>query len=188
MAMLLASAVAYLTVRTRLRWRGALEALAFIPLAFPGTALAIGLLWGYVRLPFAIYTTIWILLIAYITRFLPFGLRTMTSTMVQVQTELEEASRVCGAGVAYTFRRIMLPLLRPGFMAGWAILATIFIREFSTSLFLYTPRSEPLGPLLYHLWIDGQQGRMSAVGVLVSLLSVLLVVVARRATRTQLEG
>jgi iron(III) transport system permease protein len=145
-------------------------------------------LWGYVRLPIHIYATIWILLIAYITRFLPFGLRAMTSTMVQVQTELEEASRVCGAGLVHTFRRILFPLLRPGFIAGWAILATIFMREFSTSLFLYTPRSEPVGPLLYHLWIDGQQGRMAALGVVVSVASLVLVAVVRRVTRVPLTG
>jgi iron(III) transport system permease protein len=182
--MLLASAVAYLTVRGRLVGRGALEALTFIPWAFPGTALAIGLLWGYARLPIPIYATVWILLIAYITRFMPYGLRTMTSTMVQIHTELEEASRVSGAGVLHTFQRILFPLLRPGFMAGWAILATIFIREFSTSLFLYTPRSEPVGPLLYHLWLDGLQGRMAALGVVVSLASVILVAAARRVSRT----
>ncbi len=186
-AMTLASATAYLTVRTRLRGRGILDVLTFIPWAFPGTALAIGLLWGYVRLPVAIYATIWILLIAYLTRFLPYGLRTMSSTMVQVHTELEEASRVCGAGLLATFRRILLPLLRPGFMAGWAILATIFMREFSLSLFLYTPRSEPVGPLLYHLWIDAQQGRMAALGVAVSVVSVALVSVARRVSRTSLS-
>jgi len=184
--MILASVVAYLTVRTKIVGRGALEGLTFIPFAFPGTALAIGLLWGYVRFPLPIYATIWILLIAYLTRFLPYGLRAMTSTMVQVHRELEEASRTCGGGLAVTFRRILLPLLLPGFMAGWAILATIFMREFSTSLFLYTPRSEPIGPLLYHLWIDGQSGRMAALGVGVSLVSVVLVAAARRIVRTPL--
>lgn len=186
--MLLASAVAYLTVRTKVPGRGLLEILTFIPWAFPGTALAIGLLWGYVRLPIPIYATVWILLIAYITRFLPYGLRTMTSTMVQVHADLEEASRICGAGVLRTFRQILFPLMRPGFMAGWAILATIFIREFSTSLFLYTPRSEPVGPLLYHLWVDGQQGRMAALGVVVSIASVALVAFARRISRTTISG
>jgi len=184
--MVLASVTAYLTVRTKIAGRGLLEGLVFVPLAFPGTALAIGLLWGYVRFPVPIYATIWILLIAYVTRFLPFGLRAITSTMVQVHRELEESSRVCGGGLVTTFRRILLPLLRPGFMAGWAILATIFMREFSTSLFLYTPRSEPIGPLLYHLWIDGQHGRMAALGVVVSLTSVLLVAAAGRITRTPL--
>ena len=142
--------------------------------------LAAGSVWEKVAFIVAI------LLIAYVTRFLPYGLRAMTSTMVQVHTDLEEASRVCGAGLLHTFRRVLFPLLRPGFMAGWAILATIFMREFSTSLFLYTPRSEPVGPLLYHLWIDGLHGRMAALGVVVSLVSVVLVAGARRASRTQI--
>lgn len=188
LGMILASVIAYLTVRTKIAGRGILEGLAFIPWAFPGTALAIGLLWGYVHFPIPIYATIWILLIAYITRFLPYGLRAMTSTMVQVHRELEEASRTCGGGFAVTFRRILLPLVRPGFMAGWAILATIFMREFSTSVFLYTPRNEPIGPLLYHLWIDGQHGRMAALGVGVSLASLVLVAAARRIARTPLTG
>lgn len=140
------------------------------------------------RLPIAIHATVWVLLIAYITRFLPYGLRTMTSTMVQVHADLEEASRICGTGVLRTFRQILVPLMRPGFMAGWAILATIFIREFSTSLSLHTPRSEPVGPLLYHLWVDGQQGRMAALGVVVSIASVALVAFARRISRTTISG
>jgi ABC-type Fe3+ transport system permease subunit len=73
-------------------------------------------------------------------------------------------------------------------MAGWVILATTFMREFSTSLFLYTPRSEPVGPLLYHLWIDGYQGRMAALGVVVSLASLVLVALARRVMRVSQVG
>lgn len=179
-AMLLASLVAYFAVRRRTRLSGLLEGLSFVPWAFPGTALAIGLLWAYVQLPLPIYGTVWILLISYVTRFLPYGLRPMTATMVQVHRELEESSRVCGAGFVRTFRRVLLPLLRPGFLAGWAILFTIYVREFSTSVFLYTPRAEPVGPLLYHLWQDAQPGRMAALGVAVSLVCVVVVALARR--------
>jgi len=179
-AMLLASLVAYFTVHRRVRLSGILEGLSFVPWAFPGTALAVGLLWAYAQLPLPIYGTLWILLISYVTRFLPYGLRAMTSTMVQVHRELEESSRVCGAGFGSTFRRVLLPLVRPGFLAGWAILFTIYIQEFSTSVLLYTPRSEPVGPLLFHLWEDGQVGDMAALGVLVSALCVTVVAVARR--------
>ncbi len=180
LAMLLASLVGYFAVRRRTTLSGLLETLSFVPWAFPGTALAIGLLWAYVQIPLPIYGTVWILLIGYITRFLPYGLRSMTATMVQVHRELEESSRVCGAGFGRTFRKVLLPLLRPGFLAGWAILFTIYVREFSTSVFLYTPRAEPVGPLLYHLWQDAQPGRMAALGVVVSLICVGVVALARR--------
>ncbi|MCS7172306.1 MAG: iron ABC transporter permease [Armatimonadetes bacterium] len=179
-AMLLASLVAYFTVHRRMRLSGVLEGLSFVPWAFPGTALAVGLLWAYAQLPLPIYGTLWILLISYVTRFLPYGLRAMTSTMVQVHRELEESSRVCGAGFWGTFRKILLPLVRPGFLAGWAILFTIYIQEFSTSVLLYTPRAEPVGPLLFHLWEDGQVGDMAALGIVVSVLCVVVVAAARR--------
>ncbi len=188
LGMLLASLVAYFSVRRRTALSGLLETLSFVPWAFPGTALAIGLLWAYVQVPLPIYGTVWILLIGYVTRFLPYGLRSMTATMVQVHRELEESSRVCGAGFGRTFGKVLLPLLRPGFLAGWAILFTIYIREFSTSLFLYTPRAEPVGPLLYHLWQDAQPGRMAALGVVVSLICVGVVALARRWVGGGAEG
>jgi iron(III) transport system permease protein len=189
LCMILASLTAWVTTKTRAAGRGLIEGLTFIPWAFPGTALAIGLLWTYVYVPLPIYGTLWILLIAYITRFLPYGLRTMTSTIVQIHDDLPDASMACGAGFAATFRRVLLPLLRPGFIAGWIILATIYLREFSTSVFLYSPGSEPLGPLLYHFYVDGNLGPMCSLALLVSLISIALIVFARRIGRIgHLEG
>jgi iron(III) transport system permease protein len=182
-AMILAALTAYITVKTKVWGRGMLEGLTFLPWAFPSTALAIGLLWGYVQMPVPVFATIWILLIAYVTRFLPYGLRSVTSTIVQIHKELEEASRACGGGFWTTFRRILFPLMRPGLIAGWILLATIFMREFSLSLFLYTPASEPVGPLLYFLWLDGLTGPLGALGILVSVVSAVLVAVASRYSR-----
>ena len=182
--MLLASVTAYMTTKTKTAGRSLIEGLTFIPWAFPGTALAIGLLWTYVYIPLPIYGTLWILLIGYITRFLPYGLRTMTSTVVQVHDDLPDASMVCGAGFWTTFLRVLMPLLRPGFIAGWIILATIYLREFSTSIFLYSPGSEPVGPLLYHFYVDGNLGPMCSLGVIVSVICLILIVVAQRLGRT----
>ena len=181
--MLLASLASYISVRTKLAGRGLLEGLVFIPWAFPGTALALGLLWAYVDFPIPIYATIWIILIAYVTRFLPYGLRAVTSTIIQVHKELEEASVVCGAGFLATFRRVLIPMMRPGVMAGWIILATIFMREFSATLFLYSPGAEPLGPLLYFLYLDGMRGRVAAIGIVISIISVILIAIAQRYSR-----
>ncbi len=180
LCMLLAAVTAWITTKTKGKGRGLIEALTFIPWAFPGTALAIGLLWTYVYVPLPIYGTLWILLIGYITRFLPYGLRTMTSTVLQIHNDLQEASLVCGAGFLTTFRRVLLPLLRPGFIAGWIILATIYLREFSTSIFLYSPGSEPLGPLLYHFYVDGNLGPMCSLAIIVSLVCVALILIARK--------
>jgi iron(III) transport system permease protein len=178
--MLLASLASYITVRTKIAGRGILEGLVFIPWAFPGTALALGLLWAYIDFPIPVYATIWIILIAYVTRFLPYGMRAVSSTIIQVHKELEEASVACGAGFLATFRRVLIPMMRPGVMAGWIILVTIFIREFSATLFLYSPGSEPLGPLLYFLYLDGMRGRVAAIGLVISVISVILIAFAQR--------
>ncbi|MGZ8485913.1 MAG: ABC transporter permease [Candidatus Binatia bacterium] len=180
LCMLLAALTAWVTTKTKTVGRGVIEALTFIPWAFPGTALAIGLLWTYVYIPLPIYGTLWILMIGYITRFLPYGLRTMTSTIVQLHDDLQQASMVCGASFLTTFRRILLPLLRPGFIAGWILLASIFLREFSTSVFLYSPGAEPLGPLLYHFYVDGNLGPMCSLALVVSLVCMTLILIARR--------
>ncbi len=190
LCMLLASVTAYMTTKTKTAGRSLIEALTFIPWAFPGTALAIGLLWTYVYVPLPIYGSLWILLIGYITRFLPYGLRAMSSTVVQIHDELQDASMACGAGFWATFRRVLLPLMRPGFVAGWIILATIYLREFSTSVFLYSPGSEPIGPLLYHFYVDGNYGPMCSLGVIVSMICLILIVLARRIGKVgaQFEG
>ena len=180
LCMLLATVTAWVTTKTKTAGRGVIEGLTFIPWAFPGTALAIGLLWTYVYVPLPIYGTLWILLIGYITRFLPYGLRAMTSTIVQLHDDLPQASMVCGAGFFTTFRRILLPLLRPGFIAGWIILSTIYLREFSTSIFLYSPSSEPLGPLLYHFYVDGNLGPMCSLAIIVSGICIVMIIAARR--------
>ena len=190
LCMLIAALTAWVTTKSRTAGRGVIEALTFIPWAFPGTALAIGLLWTYVYMPLPIYGTLWILMIAYITRFLPYGLRTMTSTIVQLHDDLPQASMACGASFMTTFRRILLPLLRPGFLAGWIILATIFLREFSASVFLYSPGSEPLGPLLYHFYVDGNLGPMCSLALIISMVCVTLIMIARKIGRVggQFEG
>ncbi len=97
--------------------------------------------------------------------------------------DLRDASMTCGAGFWATFRRILLPLLRPGFIAGWIILATIYLREFSLSIFLYSPGAEPIGPLLYHFYVDGNLGPMCSLGVIVSAICLVLIVIARRLGR-----
>lgn len=182
-----ASCIAYITVKTKIAWRGILEGLVFIPWAFPGTVLALGLLWAYVKFPIPIYNTLWIIGIAYVTRFLPFALRTVSSTIIQIHNELEEASVACGAGFLATFRRIIIPLMRPGILAGWILLATIFMREFSASLFLSSAENEPIGPLLFWLYQDGFFGTVAALGVLVSAISTCLVIMARRFARLETE-
>lgn len=178
LAMVLSSALSYVTVKTRVSGRGLLETLSFVPFAFPGIVLGVGLLWAYVRTPF--YFTIWILLIGYITRFTPYGIRATSSTIVQIHNELEDASKLCGAGFLRTFKDIVLPLLRPGFLAGWILLATVFLREVSTSILLVSPGNEVIGTYIFTLYEDGRSHVLAALGIIVIAIAMGLVVAAQR--------
>jgi len=133
LVMLLTSVIAWITVKSNIRGRGVLDNMAFIPIAMPGIVLGVSLIWVYLTLPIPIYGTIWVLLLAYITRFMPYGMRAASASMIQINKELEEASLASGGSWPQTFRKIILPLLMPGFVAGWIYISIISLRELSTS-------------------------------------------------------
>jgi iron(III) transport system permease protein len=182
--MLLTSVIAWITVRTRMRGRGILESITFIPITIPGIVLGVSLIWVYLTLPkfvpfMNIYGTLWILLIAYVTKYLPYGIRAASGTMIQINKELEEASNVCGASWFRTFWRVIIPLLMPGFMAGWIYISVVALRELSTSILLYSQNSTVLSIMAFDLWESGQFTNVAALGVLMVLLMITLVTVAR---------
>jgi iron(III) transport system permease protein len=98
--MLLTAIIAWIIVRSKWRGKGALDFLAFSPIAMPGLVLGIAILWLYLVLPVPVYGTLWILLIAYVTKYLPYGMRACSSSMLQIKKELEEASEASGAPAA----------------------------------------------------------------------------------------
>ena len=112
--MALTAAVGWIVVRARLRHRALVDHLASLPLAFPGLVLGLAILVFYLHVDIGVYGTLWILLIAYVTRFLPYGMRASTAAMVQVHRELEESAAMSGAAWLATFRHVVLPLLKPG--------------------------------------------------------------------------
>ena len=114
--------VSYVVVRTRVPGRQWLSYLATYPVGVPAVVFAVALLWGYIFLPLPIYGTIWMLLIAYIAHYIPFGVRAATSGLAQINPELEESSRVHGESWAGTIRKIVMPLLKPALTVGWILL------------------------------------------------------------------
>jgi iron(III) transport system permease protein len=172
--MFLTAIVAWIVVRSRLPLKGTLDFLAFSPIAIPGLVLGIALLWLYLTLPIPIYGTLWILLIAYVIKYLPYGMRACSTSMHQIQKELEEASEISGASWPYTFTRVLVPLLLPGFVAGWIYVITHSFRELSTSIMLYRSGTEVLSVVILELWDSGQYPELSALGM--SLVVVLLAI------------
>jgi iron(III) transport system permease protein len=176
---LLCALISFLSLRTRLPGRNALDYLSMLPLGFPGVVLAYGLLQVWINPPLVLYGTIWILFIAYLTRYLPIGVRATSATLVQIHQELEESSLSCGANWFQTFRRITLPLLKPGIIAGWILLFIAFSRELSASILLYSPGTEVLSVVLYDLQQNGQFREISALAFIQIAASIVLVLVAK---------
>jgi iron(III) transport system permease protein len=177
--MLLTAIIAWIVVRTKWRGKGVLDFLAFSPIAMPGLVLGIAILWLYLILPVPVYGTLWILLIAYVTKYLPFGMRACSSSMLQIKKELEEASEASGAAWSYTFKRIVLPLLAPGFVAGWIYVITHSFRELSTSIMLYRSGTEVISIVLFELWDGGQYPALSALGMVMILILIIISLIAR---------
>src|SRR5690606_20995255 len=123
------------------------------------------LLWMYLTFPVPIYGTLWILFLAYIAKFLPVGVRATSTSMLQISSELEEASYASGASWGRTFYKILLPLLVPGFVAGWIFVSVVALREFGTSILLYAERSIVLSVLVFLYWGDGRYAAAGALGV-----------------------
>jgi iron(III) transport system permease protein len=183
LATAIAFCAAFVTTRTRLRGRGSIEYVLFLPFAVPSVVLAVGVLWGYVAFPVAVYGTIWIMLVGYITKFLPYALRSTSTSLLQVHRELEEGARMAGAGLGQTLGRVVLPLAAPGLIAAWSLLLVVFMREFSMSLMLWSSGSEVLSVLFYDYWTNGRFGPVSALGVLLIVVSLAIVFGVRRLTR-----
>lgn len=179
----LAFCLSVLVTRVNLRGRSGLEYLLFLPFALPSVVLAVGMLWGYVAFPIAVYGTIWILMIGYVTKFLPYGLRSVSNSLLQIHKELEEVARMSGAGTGQTLWRILAPLSLPGLVAGWSLLVVVFMREFSISLLLWSSRSEVITVLFYDYWTNGRFGQLAALGMLLIAVSLAIVFGVRRFTR-----
>jgi iron(III) transport system permease protein len=177
--MLLTSVICWIVVKTKLPGRWLLDNMASLPMVFPGLVLGLAIMVFYLNFDIGIYGTMWILFVAYVTRFLPYGLRYNTTSMLQIHKELEESASMSGASWGTVFRRIILPLLKPGLMAGWIYVVIVSIRELSTSILLYSPGTEVASILIWELWENGQYVELSAFGVLLIVALFLLVMIAQ---------
>ena len=178
LVMLFMSIAAWIVVRGKMRGRGLVDQLAFVPLVIPGLVLGLALSFVYLRSPVPIYGTIFILLIAYCTRYMPYGMRYAVTSMHAISAELEESAQVCGASWWQTFRRVLLPLLSPGLVAGFVYILIVSFRELSSSILLYSPGNEVLSILIFEQFENGQFTVLAALGVAMVLTLVVLVTIA----------
>ncbi len=181
--MFLSTVTAWMAVRGQF-WGSSLpDTLTFLNTAVPSIVFGLALIFLYLSIPSVqIYGTIWIIIIAYITRYMSYSNRVMGAAVVQIHKELEEASASSGASQRTTFLRVTLPLLLPSFLNGWLWVAVHSLREGTISVILMTPFNVMLAALIWGMYQEGgQHGLVAAMSLAVTSASFLLTLIGRRA-------
>ena len=179
----LGSVIGWLDLRTGLPGRRWLDYASLVPLGLPGIVVAVALIQFWLRVPLPLYGTLLIILLAYVGRFIPLGVRAASASLRQLDPALEETARVTGAGWARTMRRITLPLIRPGLLAGWLLVFVPAIQELSASILLFSAESMTLAVAVYNLYESGRLEAVSALAIVSMVLIGLALLLATRLGR-----
>ena len=169
------TAVGLATHRKNDGWSRFVDYMVLVPRAVPGLLAGLAFLWVFLFFPplAPLRSTIVSLWIAYTVVWLAYGMRLVSSSLLQVGPELEEAARSVGAGRGRVSRDVTLPLIRYGLLASWLLVFMIFEREYSTGVYLLGPGTEVIGSLLVSLWGTGATEMVAAL----SSINVVLVAV-----------
>lgn len=167
----IALAVAWIVLRSKLRRAWLLDVVAMIPLGVPPLMTGIALVFVAFSIKFLpLYGTIWVIALGHVIAFLPISSRMMQSGLLQITGELEEAAHVAGASVARTVWRILLPLLVPTIMAMVVWVLVHSVREFSIAVMLQSGRNGVLSTMLFNFWETGSPERAAALAVMLMLM------------------
>lgn len=171
---LLAATVSWIVIRSRVPGRKFLDFLSFSPIAIPGTVMALALLWLYLVVPIPIYATIWILIVAFVGKYITVAVRSTHASLQQISVELEEVSTVSGASWGRTFRSVVLPLMAPGLVVAFIYSLSLTFKVLSVPILLGSVDTKLMSVTIYNLYEDGQYPMLSAMGVILLLLVLTL--------------
>jgi iron(III) transport system permease protein len=151
----------------------------------PSIIMGIGILYFYLAapLPVHLYGTLTIMIIAFVTITMPYGMRYVVPGMAAIKDELEEAATSSGASWMQGFRKVFIPLLMPSLLAAFLYSTIVSFREISAAIFLYGPNSEPLSVQIYDLFRNGTYPVVAALGIVMVVFLVILVGLVQLATR-----
>ncbi|MFL5225923.1 MAG: ABC transporter permease [Microvirga sp.] len=175
--------ISWLIYRSRLPGSGFIEYLVMFPQAVPRLVFAFGMMWAWIVFPIPIYGTLWLLLIAYLTVFLPLGVRTISGVMLQIDKSLEECAQMCGAPWGYRIRTVTMPLLRPGLLAAWLLLFIASVRELGASILLMGPNAKVVTPTIVESWFATSAELTAAMALIQTLVIAIAMVVFLALTR-----
>jgi iron(III) transport system permease protein len=149
--------ISYVIVKMKVRGKGFLEFLGMLPFSVPGSVIALGVILAWSgKYGINLYNTVWIILVAYIARYMAFSLKANSAALEQVHDSLIEAARASGATMAQALRDVVVPLVRPGMVAAFFLIFLPALRELTVSVLLYGPTTRTIGVAIYTLNEDGE--------------------------------
>lgn len=177
---LFGAVISWIVIRTQIPGRRILDGLAFSATAYPSMVLGLALIWFYLTVPIPIYGTLWILVVAYVTRRLPSSTRICAAVMTQIRSELEEASEICGASFLRTFTLVIVPLLIPGLFVSFVSAMTITFKALSLPVLLGHAGTELVPLLIFDLFESGRYSEVAALGCVTIVIITALTITFRR--------
>lgn len=173
--------LSYLHVKARMRGAAALDAIGMVPFALPGSVIGIGMILAWSNPPIGpvLYGTIWILLAAYLMRYMAYGLRAARSSLMQIHDSLEEAAATSGANRVRTLSHITFPLMRPGMIAAWVLIFMSAFNELTVSVLIWSAKNETIGVWIFLMQDSGFPGRASALAVGILPIIVIMYLITQ---------
>jgi iron(III) transport system permease protein len=169
-AVVIGGIVSWIDLRTRMPGRRVMDYVALVPLGLPGIVMAVALIQFWLAMPFALYGTLMILLLAYVGRYIPLAVRSANSSLRQVDRSLEESAQILGASWGQVMRHITFPLIRPGLFAGWLLVFVPVVQELSASILLFSSSTMTLAVAVYNLYETGYTEPVAALAMLNMLI------------------
>jgi iron(III) transport system permease protein len=179
-AVLLGAIISWIDVRTKIPGRKLLDYAALIPLGLPGIVVAVALIQFWLAMPLALYGTLTILLLAYVGRYVPLGVRAANSSLRQIDPSLEESAQILGASWMTTMREVTLPLIRPGLFAGWLLVFVPVVQELSASILLFSSSSITLAVAVYNLYETGYIEPVAALAIINMVIIGVAILIANK--------
>jgi len=175
--LIFSAAISWIVTRSRMRWRVALDAIAFLPHPVPNLlfALAIAYLALLISNVIPIYGTLFVLMAVYVICWISFGTRVLNNSMIQVHRELEEAAQVGGVSTFRILAKVIVPLIKPGLIYTWIWTSLSAYRELTMAVFLASPKSQVLSTYIWGQWHGGGLGDAAAIAiVMIAVMSPLV--------------
>ncbi len=168
--------ISYVIVKMDVKGKGILEFLGMLPLSVPGSVIALGVILAWSgQFGINLYNTVWIILVAYIARYMAFSLKANSAALEQVHDSLVEASRACGATMWQSLKDIVLPLVKPGMFAAFFLIFLPSLRELTVSIMLYAPTTRTIGVAIYTLNEDGE----TVISCALAAIALIIIIVGQ---------